>query len=108
MAGITLAWLIGESIIIWRSVGRNHRPPMPGELAGSSLFFALCAVIAEYPPARTAATLLAFGIDIAAWLEVPAVAGPPSAKAPQRKPASPAVTGPRTRGTATAPTPTGA
>ena len=73
MAGITLAWLIGETIIIWRSVTRNHRPPMPGELLGSSGFFALAAIIAEYPPARGAATALAFGIDIAAWLQAPLV-----------------------------------
>ena len=73
MAGITLAWLIGETVIVWRSVTRNHRPPMPGELLGSSAFFALLAIIAEYQPARGAATLLAFGIDIAAYLEAPFV-----------------------------------
>lgn len=87
MAGITLAWLIGETIIVWRSVAKNHRPPMPGELLGSSGFFALCALLAEYPPARTTATLLAFGIDIAAYLQAPvitsgktAVNTPPAAK----------------------------
>lgn len=73
MGGITAAWLIGIGIISWRSVSRNHRPPMPGELLGASGFFALCALIAEYPPARSAATLLAFGIDIAAYLEAPFV-----------------------------------
>lgn len=73
MAGITLAWLIGEAIIVWRSVNKNHRAPMPGELLGSSGFFALCAILAEYPPARTAATLLAFGIDIAAYLQAPII-----------------------------------
>ena len=76
MAGITLAWLIGETIIVWRSVGKNHRPPMPGELLGSSVFFALLAMLAEYPPARTTATLLAFGVDIAAWLQAPLVTAP--------------------------------
>ena len=76
MAGITLAWLIGETIIVWRSVGRNHRPPMPGELLGSSIFFALLAMLAEYPPARTTATLMAFGVDIAAWLQAPLVTAP--------------------------------
>ncbi len=78
MAGITLAWLIGESIIVWRSVSKNHHPPMPGQLLGSSAFFAVCAMLAEYPPARTTATLLAFGIDIAAYLQVPIIAGPPA------------------------------
>lgn len=73
MAGITLAWLIGEGIIIWRSVTRQHRPPMPGQLLGSAVFFALLALLAEYPPARTTATLMAFGLDIAAWLEAPVI-----------------------------------
>lgn len=75
MGGITLAWLIGEGIIVYRHVSREHRPPVPGTLLASSGFFALCAVLAEYPPARAAATLLAFGIDIAAYLEVPIVVG---------------------------------
>lgn len=79
MAGITLAWLIGEGIIITRQVSKNHRPPVPGSLLASSGLFALLAIIAEYPPARTAATLLAFGVDIAAWLEAPYIT--PSAKA---------------------------
>ena len=73
MAGITLAWLIGEGIIVWRSVTRNHRPPMPGELLGSAGFFALLALLAEYQPARTFATVVAFGIDIAAYLEAPLI-----------------------------------
>ena len=98
MAGITLAWLIGETIIVWRSVGRNHRPPMPGELLGSSIFFALLAMLAEYPPARTTATLLAFGVDLAAWLEAPLVTAPSSStKAPSSVKAT-------TTKTATAPT----
>jgi hypothetical protein len=73
MAGITLAWLIGEGIIIWRSVGRNHRPPVPGELLASSALFALLALLAEYQPARTTATLIAFGVDLAAWLQAPVI-----------------------------------
>lgn len=73
MAGITLAWLLGETIIVWRSVGKNHRPPMPGELLGSSVFFALLAGLAEYPPARSTATLMAFGVVLAAYLEAPLV-----------------------------------
>jgi hypothetical protein len=73
MAGITLAWLIGETIIVWRSVTRQHHAPVPGALLGSSGFFALLALLAEYQPARPAATLLAFGIDAAAWLQVPVI-----------------------------------
>ena len=71
MGGITIAWLIGEGIICWREVAGCHRPPMPGALIASSVIFAGLAVLAEYQPARTAATLMAFGLDIAAWLKAP-------------------------------------
>ena len=74
MAGITLAWLIGETIIIYRSVTRQHHAPVPGTLLASSGFFALCALLAEYQRARPAATLLAFGVVLAAWLQAPLVA----------------------------------
>lgn len=74
MAGIALAWLIGEGIIVYRSVAREHHAPVPGTLLASSGFFALLALLAEYRPARPAATLLAFGIVIAAWLQAPPVA----------------------------------
>ena len=70
-SGIILAWLIGEGIIVWRSVAKEHRPPMPGTLLASSGFFALLAVLAEYEPARPAATALAFGLDLAAFLQAP-------------------------------------
>jgi hypothetical protein len=79
MGGITLAWLIGEGIIIYRQVSKNHHAPVPGTLLASSGFFALCALLAEYPPARPPATLLAFGIVIAAWLQAPLVAPAPAA-----------------------------
>jgi hypothetical protein len=94
LAGVTLAWLIGETIIVWRSVAKNHRPPMPGALLASSGFFALCALLAEYPPARTTATLLAFGIDIAAYLQVPIVVGGPAANTPVGAQGSASRTGP--------------
>jgi hypothetical protein len=71
VGGITLAWLIGEAIIVARQVNKQHHPPVPGSLLASSGLFALLAIIAEYPPARPAMTLLAFGVDIAAWLEMP-------------------------------------
>ena len=93
MAGITLAWLIGEGIIIWRSVNRDHRPPMPGALLGSSALFALLALLAEYQPARTTATLIAFGVDLAAYLQAPIITPGPQARpaaAPARAAGGPA------------------
>lgn len=95
MSGITIAWLAGEAIIIYRHVSKEHRPPMPGQLLSSSGFFALAAVLAEYAPARPAATLLAWGIVLAAWLQAPIVTGGPAAAT------SPAATRPATQGRTT-------
>jgi hypothetical protein len=92
VGGITLAWLIGEAIIITRQVNKQHHPPVPGALLGSSGLFALLAIIAEYPPARPAMTLLAFGVDIAAWLEMPYIT-----------PAAPAAPASKATGTTQAP-----
>ena len=87
MGGITLAWLIGETIIIARQVNKQHHPPVPGSLLASSGLFALLAIIAEYPPARPAMTLLAFGVDIAAWLEMPYIT-PAASKTAASSPAA--------------------
>lgn len=70
MRGLIMAWLIGESIIVYRSVTRNHAPPVPGTLIAPTGLFLLLAIIAEYEPARFAATALAFGVDIAALLNL--------------------------------------
>jgi hypothetical protein len=67
--GIVLAWLIGEGIITWRWM-KAGAPPTPGTLAQASGFFVLCALLHEYPPARTAAVLLAAGVDAAAFLQI--------------------------------------
>lgn len=67
--GIVLAWLVGEGIVTWRWA-KNGAPPTPGALLQVSGFFALCALLGEYPPARVTATMLAIGIDAAALLQV--------------------------------------
>jgi hypothetical protein len=67
--GVVLAWFIGEGIVTYRWI-KAGAPPTPGALAVSSGFFLLCALIGEYPQAKTAATLLAAGIDIAALLQI--------------------------------------
>jgi hypothetical protein len=67
--GFVLAWLIGEGIVTWRWV-RNGAPPTPGALLEVSGFFVLLALLHEYPPARTAATIAAYGIDVAAFLQI--------------------------------------
>ena len=67
--GLVLAWLAGEGIITYRWV-KAGAPPTPGTLLAASGFFALLALLHEFPPARTTATLLAVGIDVAALLQV--------------------------------------
>jgi hypothetical protein len=75
MRGIILAWLIGEGVIVYRSVNKNHAPPVPGTLLATSGLFALLALLAEYQPARFAATALAFGVDIAALMNLWSLGG---------------------------------
>ena len=69
MGPLVMAWLIGEGIVTWRWA-KGGAPPTPGALVASSGFFVLCALLAEYQPARGVATLLAFGVDVAALLQV--------------------------------------
>ena len=86
MRGVILAWAAGMGIITWRSVVTDHSPPVPGQMLAATGLFAGLALIAEYQPAATAATLFAFGVDIAVLMQVlpgtkpaakPAAASPP-------------------------------
>ncbi len=79
------AWAVGEAIIVYRSVKRDHRPPMPGALLGSSALFVMLALLAEADAARTLAITLAWGFDIAAFMNLaPSITG---GKATQPAPA---------------------
>jgi hypothetical protein len=73
--GIILAWLIGEGIIVYRSVSKDHAPPVPGALLATSGLFVLLALLAEYEPARFLATAMAFGVDLAALMNLPVLGG---------------------------------
>ena len=64
------AWAVGEGIIIYRSVRKNHAPPMPGALLASSALFVMLALLAEAPSARGLAVTLAWGFDLAAFLNL--------------------------------------
>jgi hypothetical protein len=55
---------------------------MPGTLLVSSGLFALLAVLAEYEPAREAATALAFAFDLAAYLQAPGFGSTTAAAVP--------------------------
>ena len=69
MGGFVLAWLAGESIVVWRWA-KLKAPPTPGALALPSIIFVGLAVVAQYEPARTTATVTAWALDLAILLQV--------------------------------------
>ena len=71
MRGIVLAWAVGLGIMTWRTAQEFGQPPVPGRLLGASVVFAALALLAEYQPATRAATLAAWGFDVAVLLGVP-------------------------------------
>lgn len=81
-ASLTAAWLAGLGLITYRNISRNHQPPIPGTLLAASGFFAILALVAEYPPAAGPAALVGWGVDLAALLNLlpGGLAGPPAAK----------------------------
>jgi hypothetical protein len=93
MGGLVAAWAVGEGIIIYRAFKRTHAPPMPGALLASSALFVMLALLAESDTARPLAVTLAWGFDLAAWLNLApqitggsssgagGAAGPPAAPA---------------------------
>lgn len=69
MGPFVIAWLIGESIIVWRWV-KAGAPPTPGVLLLPSGMFAGLAVLAQYAPARITATAFAYAVDLAVLVNV--------------------------------------
>jgi hypothetical protein len=65
---VILPWLVGEGIFTYRTVKNQKRPPLPGELLGMSGLFALLALLEG--PQPQLATLIAWGVDIAALLNL--------------------------------------
>lgn len=65
-----MAWLVGEGIIIYRAVKTQKAPPGPGQLIWSSGLFVMLGLLAEAEKARTLATTLAWGFDIAAFMNL--------------------------------------
>lgn len=63
-----IAWLTGETIMCYRIVTKEHRPPLPAEVLSTSGLFVLLALLAEAQP--TLAATLAWGFDLAALLNL--------------------------------------
>lgn len=70
MGPFLAAWLVGEGIIIYRSVKTQKAPPGPGQLLLSSGVFALLGLLAEAESARKLAITLAWGFDIGAFMNI--------------------------------------
>lgn len=70
MGGLIAAWLTGEGIIIYRSVKNQKAPPGPGQLLIASGVFVMLALLAEAPKLKPLATTLAWGFDIAAFMNL--------------------------------------
>src|SRR5258708_4526453 len=76
MGPFLAAWLVGEGIIVYRSVKNQKAPPGPGQLLLSSGLFVMLALLAEAPSARRLAITLAWGFDIAALMNLWGSGGP--------------------------------
>lgn len=68
--GVILAWLVGEGIIIYRSVKVQKAPPSPGQLLYSSGVFVMLALLSQAEQARFLATAIAWGLDAAAFMNL--------------------------------------
>lgn len=68
--GLAAAWAVGEGIVIWRAVRRSKHLPVPGDLLGITVLFAVLGWVAEYQPLSGPVTLVAWGLDIAGLLDI--------------------------------------
>lgn len=91
MGGLVAAWAVGEGIIVYRAFKRTHAPPMPGSLLASSALFVMLALLAESGSARPLAVTLAWGFDLAAFLNLaPQITGGSASAGKQGGAAGPA------------------
>lgn len=68
--GLVAAFLLAEGLYTWRVVNRYHRPPVPGDILGITVLFVALGFAAEYRPALPFVTAVAWGLDVAAFLQL--------------------------------------
>lgn len=86
MTSLILAWLVGEGIMSYRIVTTQKRPPLPGEILGTSGLFVALALLGEAQPQL--AGLLAWGIDLAGFMALATTLQDTKTKAAPKKPAT--------------------
>lgn len=79
--GIVAAWVVGLGLLTWREV-REYRKPVPaGRYAVASGLYAILGLAANYQPAASSATALAWAFDLALILQpgmIPGTSSPAS------------------------------
>ena len=71
MRGLAGAWAVGEALVIWRQVHRDHRMPVPGQLIAVTGLFAAFAFAADaVPGAAGVISAVAWGLDVAGVLNL--------------------------------------
>jgi hypothetical protein len=70
MPGIVLAWATGTGIIFYRTWKNDHAPALPGQLLAASFIFIACGLLADSARTSFLGSALAWGFDIAAFLNL--------------------------------------
>lgn len=69
--GLLAAFVAGEALYVWRVVHKYHRPPVPGDLLGITVLFAVLGFATEFGgEAATLAAAVGWGLDVAAFLRL--------------------------------------
>jgi hypothetical protein len=84
---LALAWLVGLGVLSWREVAAYKKPPPAGRLAAASGVFVLLGLLSQYQPAAGAASLAAWGFDLATFLQTPFTPASPAKRTTSSTPA---------------------
>lgn len=80
MGAFAAAWIVGQGIIAFRSVRNQGGPPWPGQMMMASGMYAVLALVATGGQgAQRLATLVAWGVNIAAFIQLFPLATPSQA-----------------------------